>query len=59
MAVPKRRTSRSRTRHRRARWTASVPQLTPCPCPREELVVPHRACAHCGRYRGRQVGEER
>lgn len=27
MAVPKRRTSRSRTRHRRARWTARAPEL--------------------------------
>lgn len=29
MAVPKRRTSRSNTRHRRARWRASAPDLVP------------------------------
>lgn len=29
MAVPKRRMSRSNTRHRRARWRATAPQLVP------------------------------
>ncbi len=58
MAVPKRRMSRSNTRHRRAQWKASVPTLTPCPCPRKELVVPHRVCGHCGLYKGRQVVAE-
>jgi large subunit ribosomal protein L32 len=29
MAVPKRRMSRSNTRHRRAQWKASAPQLVP------------------------------
>ncbi|WP_406005510.1 50S ribosomal protein L32 [Streptomyces sp. NBC_00637] len=29
MAVPKRKMSRSNTRHRRARWKASVPRLVP------------------------------
>ncbi|MER7920811.1 MULTISPECIES: 50S ribosomal protein L32 [unclassified Streptomyces] len=29
MAVPKRRMSRSNTRHRRAQWRASVPSLVP------------------------------
>lgn len=29
MAVPKRKTSRSNTRHRRARWRASTPSLVP------------------------------
>lgn len=55
MAVPKRRTSRADTRHRRARWTASAPVPAACPCPRGAAVVPHRACTHCGLYRGRQV----
>ncbi|MET8359829.1 50S ribosomal protein L32 [Micromonospora sp. NPDC005171] len=58
MAVPKRKMSRSNTRHRRAQWKASVPQLTPCPCPRKEMAVPHRACAHCGLYKGRQVVDQ-
>ena len=59
MAVPKRRTSRANTRHRRAQWKATVPVLADCPCPRREKVVPHRACTHCGLYRGRQVTEPR
>ncbi|WP_432089264.1 MULTISPECIES: 50S ribosomal protein L32 [unclassified Streptomyces] len=29
MAVPKRKTSRSNTRHRRARWKATATQLVP------------------------------
>lgn len=29
MAVPKRRTSRSRTRHRRSQWKTTAPQLVP------------------------------
>ncbi|MEU1402794.1 50S ribosomal protein L32 [Streptomyces sp. NPDC005728] len=29
MAVPKRKMSRSNTRHRRARWKASTPRLVP------------------------------
>ncbi|MFI6823138.1 50S ribosomal protein L32 [Micromonospora sp. NPDC050187] len=58
MAVPKRRTSRSNTRHRRARWKASVPAIVRCPCPRQEAVVPHRACTACGLYKGRQVVDE-
>lgn len=31
MAVPKRRTSRSNTRHRRATWRADAPDLVPLP----------------------------
>lgn len=55
MAIPRRKMSRSNIRHRRAQWKASVPQLRPCPCPRRGMVAPHRACAHCGLYKGRQV----
>ncbi|RKN38632.1 50S ribosomal protein L32 [Micromonospora endolithica] len=58
MAVPKRKMSRSNTRHRRAQWKASVPPLAPCPCPRKEMVAPHRACTHCGLYKGRQVVDQ-
>jgi large subunit ribosomal protein L32 len=57
MAVPKRRTSRANTRHRRAQWKAKAPALAICPCPRRETVLPHRACQHCGLYKGRQVTE--
>lgn len=38
MAVPKRRTSRSNTRHRRARWKAVAPQLVEVRTPDGERV---------------------
>ncbi|MFE9427435.1 50S ribosomal protein L32 [Kitasatospora sp. NPDC006697] len=40
MAVPKRRTSRSNTRHRRARWKAAAPQLVPLTIDGREHLVP-------------------
>ncbi len=42
MAVPKRRTSRSNTRHRRATWKAAVPDLVPVTVDGREVVVPRR-----------------
>ncbi|MEV0998959.1 50S ribosomal protein L32 [Nonomuraea sp. NPDC050202] len=42
MAVPKRRTSRSNTRHRRSRWKAAVPELVPITIGGRELLVPRR-----------------
>lgn len=53
MAVPKRRTSKSRSRSRRAHWKATAPTLVECPqCHQAKLA--HRACRHCGYYNGRQ-----
>ncbi|MEV0531052.1 50S ribosomal protein L32 [Kitasatospora sp. NPDC050463] len=40
MAVPKRKTSRSNTRHRRARWKAAAPQLVPVTVEGRERLVP-------------------
>ncbi|MFD0568806.1 50S ribosomal protein L32 [Kitasatospora gansuensis] len=40
MAVPKRKLSRSNTRHRRANWKAVAPQLTPVTVDGRELLVP-------------------
>jgi large subunit ribosomal protein L32 len=40
MAVPKRRTSRSNTRHRRAQWKAVPPQLVPITVDGREFLVP-------------------
>lgn len=51
MAVPKRRLSRSNTRHRRSQWKATVPTLVTCAnlaC--REKHLPHVACAACGEY---------
>ncbi|MER7756087.1 50S ribosomal protein L32 [Kitasatospora sp. NPDC097643] len=42
MAVPKRRTSRSNTRHRRAQWKAAAPQLAPITVDGREHLVPRR-----------------
>ncbi|GLX97091.1 50S ribosomal protein L32-2 [Herbidospora sp. NBRC 101105] len=45
MAVPKRRTSRSNTRHRRAQWKAAAPDLVPIVVDGERLLVPRRLVA--------------
>ncbi|MBG0814575.1 50S ribosomal protein L32 [Planomonospora sp. ID82291] len=42
MAVPKRRTSRSNTRHRRSRWKAATPDLVPITVDGRGLLVPRR-----------------
>ncbi|WP_394837776.1 50S ribosomal protein L32 [Pendulispora rubella] len=55
MAVPKRRTSRSKRNMRRANHDkVTAIQLIACSnC--GEPSVPHRACGACGFYAGRQV----
>ncbi|MEU4768050.1 50S ribosomal protein L32 [Actinosynnema sp. NPDC023794] len=46
MAVPKRKTSRSNTRHRRSQWKAEVPQLVPVTTlDGRKLTVPRRLVA--------------
>ncbi|MFE9746875.1 50S ribosomal protein L32 [Saccharothrix saharensis] len=46
MAVPKRKTSRSNTRHRRARWKAEAPDLVPVTTlDGRKLTVPRRLVA--------------
>ncbi|MFJ7418914.1 50S ribosomal protein L32 [Streptomyces uncialis] len=42
MAVPKRKMSRSNTRHRRARWKATTPQLVPVTIEGAVRQVPQR-----------------
>ncbi|MEO6822141.1 MAG: 50S ribosomal protein L32 [Candidatus Nanopelagicales bacterium] len=56
MPVPKRKTSRSNTRHRRSQWKAKLPQINKVigRDGRPEFVVPHRVDAN-GEYDGRQV----
>lgn len=59
MAVPKRRTSKTRKRKRRTHWTYSGVTLSECPqC--HEPKRPHHVCRNCGYYRDRSVieGEE-
>ncbi|WP_329267393.1 50S ribosomal protein L32 [Streptomyces sp. NBC_01451] len=42
MAVPKRKMSRSNTRHRRAQWKATTTQLVPVAVDGVEHMVPQR-----------------
>lgn len=55
MAVPKRKTPRSKTHSRRsANMKLAPPAKSVCPqCGAAKL--PHRVCNNCGTYRGRQV----
>lgn len=54
MAVPKRRKSRARRDQRRSHDALRTPARSTCPqC--GEPKLPHRACANCGTYRGREV----
>ncbi|WP_433272552.1 50S ribosomal protein L32 [Actinosynnema sp. CS-041913] len=46
MAVPKRKTSRSNTRHRRSQWKATAPDLVAVTTPDgRKLTVPRRLVA--------------
>jgi len=55
VAVPKKKTSKSRRDSRRANHDrVSAPAISDCPqCGAPQ--PPHRACPECGTYRGRQV----
>ncbi|NQU41364.1 MAG: 50S ribosomal protein L32 [Lentisphaerae bacterium] len=54
MAVPKRKSSKSKIRMRKASHKTTVNASQPCPeCGASQQ--PHRACPSCGYYRGRQV----
>lgn len=54
MAVPKRKMSRSNTRHRRAQWKSKPMPLAPCPQCREPKLA-YAVCQVCGTYNGRQL----
>jgi large subunit ribosomal protein L32 len=59
MAVPKRKTSKSKRDKRRTHKKIKAPNTATCPqC--GEAVLPHHACPSCGTYKGRNVieGEE-
>jgi len=54
MAVPKKKTSKAKKNMRRAHDAISAPNISICPqC--QEPKQPHRACANCGTYKGKEV----
>ncbi|MDQ0299028.1 large subunit ribosomal protein L32 [Salibacterium salarium] len=56
MAVPKRRTSKTRKKERRTHHKISVPGMVKCPdC--GDMKLSHRICKHCGSYKGETVVE--
>ena len=55
MAVPKRKTSKSRTRRRRAQHDKVAAHNVGWCYNCGERKLPHRVCLSCGTYRGRQV----
>lgn len=56
MAVPFRKTSKTRKRMRRTHYKISANELTKCPnC--GETIRPHRVCPECGEYKGKKVVE--
>jgi large subunit ribosomal protein L32 len=58
MAVPQRKTSRSRRGKRRSHNALRIPNLSICPqC--TEPKLPHRICPQCGTYRGKVFTEEK
>lgn len=54
MPVPKRKMSRSNTRHRRSQWKAAVPTLVVCVRCKGKHIA-HVACPTCGTYAKRRV----
>ena len=54
MAVPFRRTSKTKKRMRRTHLKKTVPGLTTCPnC--GAALKPHRVCTECGYYKNKEV----
>jgi large subunit ribosomal protein L32 len=54
MAVPKKKTSKSRKNMRRAHDFLTPPNVSVCPqCKAPKL--PHRVCLSCGMYKGKEV----
>jgi large subunit ribosomal protein L32 len=55
MAVPKKKTSKSKSRSRRASaWRLGTPSRSTCPrC--GAVKLPHRVCGNCGWYHNRQA----
>ena len=58
MAVPFRRTSKTRKRMRRTHYKINANNVITCPnC--GEAIRPHRVCPKCGSYKGETVIEQK
>lgn len=58
MAVPKRRTSKTRKRLRRTHFKITAKGMVKCPnC--GALIKPHRVCPECKYYNGKKVVEDK
>ncbi len=54
MAVPKKKTSKSKKNMRRSHDSISAPGISTCSqC--QEPKLPHRVCANCGTYKGKEI----
>ncbi len=54
MAVPKKKTSKSKKNMRRAHDFLTAPGISTCPqC--QEPKQPHRVCENCGTYKGKEI----
>jgi len=55
MAVPKRKTSKAKSRSRQsANFKLNMPGMTACPnC--GEMILAHRVCKNCGQYAGKTI----
>ncbi|MCP4746425.1 MAG: 50S ribosomal protein L32 [Desulfobacteraceae bacterium] len=57
MALPKRKTSKSRRDKRRTHLKTDAPNVSKCPeC--GEAALPHHACPSCGKYKGRNIVDQ-
>jgi len=54
MAVPKKKTSRSKSRMRRSNWKVAMPALS-VDKKSGLYVMPHRICPTTGHYKGKKV----
>ena len=56
MAVPKKKTSKSKQGMRRSHMSLNAPTYVECnQC--HEMARPHHICVHCGYYNGKEVME--
>jgi large subunit ribosomal protein L32 len=56
MAHPKRKTSKTAKRTRRAAWNSKIQLATTVECTNcSEAREPHKACPSCGQYNGRLI----